>query len=133
MKRYSGSVSGAFFILAVVLGGNVQHAQACESTVTFPAVSGSGVLTISGGSFRHREVYADGDYPTLCAIYNSGQPLTDGEYRYQLRSVPVGGPSTARQRQFLSDESPPRGSGNSRGATILSGTFAIVGGEFAIP
>jgi len=132
MKRRGSPVRGALLLGVSMQLLFLQQAGACESAFSFPAVSGSGVLSISGESYRHREIYTDGEYPSLCVIYTSGEPPPDGDYHFQYRSVPVGGPSTARQRQLLSGGSVPQGPGNSRGATILSGSFAIQGGEVVV-
>ena len=95
----------------------------------FPVVSGKGALTVSGKGYHHRELYDDGEVPTLTARDSSGQLLPDGIYRFQFTSSPKGGPSSARQRDLLTGnasistgEAPPA-------PTQLSGVFEVQGGR----
>ena len=95
----------------------------------FPVVSGKGALTVSGKGYHHRELYDDGEVPTLTARDSSGQLLPDGRYRFQFTSSPKGGPSSARQRDvFKGKASIPTGEA-SPAPTQLSGVFEVEGGR----
>ena len=106
-----------------------------EINVTFPVVSGKGALTITGGGYWVRETYEDGDQPYLLdPVDSSGQPLPDGLYRYQFRSISAGGNTSLRQKSLLKGEDAGQGQGRraypgtSQAATTLSGAFEVVGG-----
>lgn len=96
---------------------------------SFPVVSGKGVLTVSGEGYLHRELYDDGEVPSLSARDSSGQLLPDGMYRFQFISSSQGGRSSARQRDVLRGDTPAPANGGSVPATQLSGTFEVQGGQ----
>jgi hypothetical protein len=95
----------------------------------FPVVSGKGALMVSGKGYHQRELYEDGEVPTLTAYDGDGQLLPDGIYRFQFISTPEGSGRSARQRDVLRGES-AQALGNGSGiASQMSGTFEIVGGQ----
>jgi hypothetical protein len=74
-------------------------------------------------------MYEDGEQPTLSAYDSFGQLLPDGEYRYQFRSIPVGGASTTRQRDVLKGKGTSGSKGKPPVVNILSGKFEVQGGQ----
>ena len=98
-------------------------------TGNFPVVSGKGALIVSGKGYQHRELYDDGEVPTLSAYDSAGQPLPDGVYQFQFNSSPPGGPSSARQRDgFRGNDATPAEGGGAK-AVQLTGTFEVLGGS----
>jgi hypothetical protein len=53
----------------------------------FPAVEGTGTLTVAGKDVWVRTTYQDGERPYLSAYDDSGQVLPDGQYRFEYKSL----------------------------------------------
>ena len=100
-----------------------------EFTGDFPVVSGKGALTVSGKGYHHREIYEDGEVPTLSACDNTGDCLPDGIYRFQFTSAPEGDNRGYRQRDVLRKETSESDGNGFNGASRLSGTFEVQGGH----
>ncbi len=115
---FAFAVSGSVCIQALGQGGEAPQ---------LPIAYDKTVLTVSGAGGKYREIYQNGEQPQISA-YISGQELPDGIYRYQLRSVPAGSSSTARQQDVI------RGGGvinapSGAPATVVSGKFEVQNGQ----
>ena len=135
------SVARVFFGL-MVCGSFTQFVSAegpgiisgVQSAGQFPVVNGKGSLTIAGRGYWHRDIYLDGEHPSLSVYDNSGQLLPDGVYRYEFRSFPEGADSSPRQQELLRTEGrgASQGKGKSQVANKLSGSFEVQGGQLVL-
>jgi hypothetical protein len=87
------------------------------------------VLTVSGEGYRHRQIYENGEQPALSGYDSSGQQLLDGEYRYQLRSIPADSVATNTQQQLLSGKATTSNKGKTSSSSIQSGKFDVEEGS----
>lgn len=97
-----------------------------RSTGVLPVVEGAGSLTVSGGEYWHKEIYEDGEQPSIVAYDDSGQMLPDGHYRYEFKSSPNTPASDA-----VSPGNSAFGLSKAKGqrGEIARGQFEISGGE----
>ena len=96
------------------------------STGQFPTVQGIATLTVTGGNYWHQQRYESGDRPSLAGYDESGTPLPDGFYRYELRmikSLPVAAGDATDNRV----PGPARGEGPL--AEVITGQFEMDGGS----
>jgi hypothetical protein len=114
-------------ILGLFLLGSVIQPVSAQAGPDFPVVDGKAVLTVSGEGYRHRQIYENGEQPTLSGYDSSGQ-LQDGEYRYQLRSIPPDSVATNTQQQLLSGKATTSKTGKTSSSSIQSGKFDVQGG-----
>ena len=125
MKQCLALVMGVFLTIATATLSVAQGSgEPSGFDGQFPAVSGKGVLTITGGDYWYRQMYEDGEVP-----YLSAYELPDGIYRYQFRSIPANGKSSLRQKSVLMGEEQGSPRGRSGAATVISGTLEIIGGQ----
>jgi hypothetical protein len=118
----------AKIILGLVLLGSVIQPVSAQAGAGFPVVDGKAVLTVSGEGYRHRQIYENGEQPALSGYDSSGQQLLDGEYRYQLRSIPADSVATNTQQQLLSGKATTSKTGKTSSSSIQSGKFDVQGG-----
>jgi hypothetical protein len=118
----------AKIILGLVLLGSVIQSVSAQAGAGFPVVDGKAVLTVSGEGYRHRQIYENGEQPALSGYDSSGQQLLDGEYRYQLRSIPADSVATNTQQQLLSGKATTSKTGKTSSSSIQSGKFDVQGG-----
>jgi hypothetical protein len=114
-------------ILGLFLLGSMIQPVSAQAGAGFPVVDGKTVLTVSGEGYRHRQIYENGEQPTLSGYDSSGQ-LQDGEYRYQLRSIPADSVATNTQQQLLSGKATTSKTGKTSSSSIQSGKFDVQGG-----
>jgi hypothetical protein len=108
-------------ILGLFLLGSMIQPVSAQAGPDFPVVDGKAVLTVSGEGYRHRQIYENGEQPTLSGYDSSGQQLLDGEYRYQLRSIPADSVATNTQQQLLSGKATTSKTGKTSSSSIQSG------------
>jgi hypothetical protein len=116
-------------ILGLFLLGSMIQPVSAQAGAGFPVVDGKAVLTVSGEGYRHRQIYENGEQPALSGYDSSGQQLLDGEYRYELRSIPADSVATNTQQQLLSGKVSSSKTGKSSSSTIQSGKFDVQGGS----
>ena len=116
-------------ILGLVLLGSVIQPLSVQAEAGLSVVDGKAVLTVTGEGYRHRQVYENGEQPALSGYDSSGQPLPDGEYRYQLRSIPADSVTNNTQQQLLSGEATSLKTGKTSSSTVQSGKFDVQGGS----
>jgi len=116
----------------LLLGSVIQLAPA-QAAGGFPIVDGKAVLTVSGEGHRHRQIYESGEQPALSGYDSSGQQLPDGEYRYQLRSIPANSVATNTQQDLLSGNSTSGNTGKTSPSSVQSGDFEIQNGLVIYP
>lgn len=114
----------ALFLLLPII-----HPTYSQAAGALPVADEKVVLTVSGGGRHYREVYESGEQPALSGYDSSGQQLPDGEYRYQLRSIPADSVSTNTQQGFLSGKSISKNTGKTSSSTVQSGRFDVEGGS----
>ena len=133
MTRKLGSLLLGFFLVGLAAqtpaspGNNAD--SGAEFSGVFPAVSGKGALTVSGKGYHHREVYEEGDVPTLSAFDDADEPLPDGIYRFQFTSTPQGAGRSTTQRDMLRDKSSSSGGDGSAMPSHLTGSFEVMSGN----
>ena len=132
MTRKLGSLLLGFVLVGLAAQtpaspGNNADSEA-EFSGVFPAVSGKGALTVSGKGYHHREVYEDGEVPTLSA-FDDEVPLPDGIYRFQFTSTPEGAGRSATQRDMLRAKSSISGGNGSAMPSHLTGSFEVMNGN----
>jgi hypothetical protein len=116
-------------ILGLVLLGSVIQPVVVQTAGDFPIADGKAVLTVSGEGYRHRQIYENGEQPALSGYDSSGQQLPDGEYRYQLRSIPADSVATNTQQQLLSGKATTSKTGKTSSSSIQSGKFDVEEGS----
>jgi hypothetical protein len=128
MRRFRIVLLG-LFMSGVGSQSLIAHGADASLADGFPVVSGKAALTVSGDGYLHREIYGDGEVPTISVRDNSGQLLPDGVYRFQFTSSPAAGSGSARQRAVMTGEDLSPGVGGAGRGSNLSGTFEIQGGQ----
>ena len=120
----------------------VADVQISPGQVTWkPYVDAKGwTLTISGQGIYLRELYEDGETPSLRPVAPDGERFPDGSYNWELRAI-----SPVLQDDRLMTRRPPartrqvrteRGTFERkvvRRAVVTSGSFRIQGGGFVMP
>ena len=132
MKNQLRSVLGLLFLGAVAESMYVQGAPANGEP---PVMAGKGSLTIAGEGYWHRNVFQDGEHPSLSAYDNAGELLPDGSYQYEFRSFPEGASSSPRQRDLMRNQGKAmsQGRGKSPVTNTVSGSFEVQGGQLILP
>lgn len=115
-------------ISGLLLFGSMLQLTPAQAAESLPIVDGKAVLTISGEGYRYRQIYESGEQPALSAFNSSGDVLPDGEYRYQLRSIPMNSVVTNTQQDLLRGKSTRHATGKTSSASVKSGNFEIENG-----
>lgn len=104
------------------INDNLQARQ--SPTGVFPVVNGAGSLTVSGAGYWHKEIFADGEQPSLTAYDSSGKSFPDGQYRYEFRSSP--------QSDNLSPGYSSAPTPGSNKPQVVRGRFEVSGGTIIL-
>ena len=134
MKHQLRLVLGLLLLGTVAQSAYAQGAGRDQSTGELPLVAGKGSLTVAGDGYWHRDMYQDGEHPSLSAYDNTGQLLPDGVYRYEFRSFPEGAGSSPMQQELLRAEGRgiSEGRGKSRPPNTQYGSFEVQGGQLIL-
>jgi hypothetical protein len=125
---YAGFFAINTLCVNVALAEAVSDPSEAPSNGVLPVVSGTTILTISGGgNYWSRQNFGGGETAVISAVSDSGESLPDGQYRYEYRELMVETPLTPQAVAKGADpERSRRPQGGSR--VIASGRFEVVGG-----
>ena len=134
MKHQLRLVLGLLLLGTVAQSAYAQGAGRDQSTGELPVVAGKGSLTVAGEGYWHRDIYQDGEQPSLSAYDNTGQLLPDGEYRYEFRSFPDGAGSSPQQQDLMRNQGIgiSQGKGKAQPPSTRAGSFEVHGGQLIL-
>lgn len=132
LKRISYFWVCVIVTMLLISGGVLVQDEAVASELVFGATGQAASLTVAGEGIHIQIDFAAGETPWLAPFDENGNPFPDGNYKYELRTIPEIDQADVEKAYQEEDEQrlAQLRRAEEKQVNVQSGSFEIVGGAF---
>ena len=134
LKRISYFWVCVIVTMLLISGGTLVQDKAVASELTFAATGRPATLTVAGVGAYVQIDFAAGETPWFAPFDEDGNPFPDGNYKYELRTIPEVDQAAVEEAYLDGDEERLAQIRRAEEAQVRvqSGSFEIVGGGLVL-